>query len=64
MRGELACPTHIALVPAAETLVPGPTQPRPHVCLRLQVGAALLTLFITSTLDGYTPTMYMTMATR
>ncbi|PSC71712.1 voltage-gated ion channel superfamily isoform A [Micractinium conductrix] len=28
------------------------------------VGAALLTLFITSTLDGYTPTMYMTMATR
>ncbi|KAL4420689.1 hypothetical protein ABPG75_010345 [Micractinium tetrahymenae] len=27
------------------------------------VGHALLTLFITSTLDGYTPTMYMSMAT-
>lgn len=27
------------------------------------IGNALLTLFITSTLDGYTPTMYMSMAT-
>ena len=28
------------------------------------IGQAFLTLFITATLDGYTPAMYMSMATR
>lgn len=29
-----------------------------------QVGNAFLTLFVTATLDGYTPTMYATMASQ
>lgn len=37
---------------------------RPASTCELQVGNALLTLFITATLDGYTQTMYMSMATR
>lgn len=41
------------------------THPPTHLptCV-LQVGSALLTLFITATLDGYTPTMYASMASR
>lgn len=32
--------------------------------LAVQVGKAFLTLFVTATLDGYTRTMYATMASR
>lgn len=45
-------------------LLPLSVSPAGPVATAAQVGKAFLTLFVTATLDGYTRTMYATMASR